>query len=104
MYRAIVKRIKTENGKRLFSLVHYDSVDGIAWKPAKHHDISERIVERENGKVQQFTRLERPQVFFEDDGSAVLLCAADTLDAHNVRQSFNIQIPLLISQKNYSVF
>jgi len=97
-YRAIVKRIKHIDGKRVFSLVHYDSKDGFAWHPAKHHDISERMVEWENGRVQQFRHLERPQVYIEAGQPIALYCAADTLDDKGVRQSFNLQIPLLIKQ------
>ena len=98
-YRAIVKRIKHLDGKRVFSLVHYDSEDGFDWKPAKHHDISERIVEWENGRVQQFAHLERPQVYIEDGIPVALFCAADTLDENGVRESFNLQIPLKINSK-----
>lgn len=96
-YRAIVKRIKHIDGKRVFSLVHYDSMDGFDWKPAKHRNISERIIKWEDGRVQRFDHLERPQVYLEDGKPIALLCAADTLDAHGIRQSFNVQIPLLIT-------
>ncbi|QDV86438.1 Glycosyl hydrolases family 43 [Stieleria magnilauensis] len=96
-YRAIVKRIKHEGKQRVFSLVHYDSVDGFDWKPAKHHEISERIVQWEDGTVEQFEHLERPQVYLENGVPIALLCAADTRDANRVRHSFNIQIPLRVS-------
>ena len=99
-YRAIVKRIKhTADNQRLFSLVHYDSQDGFDWQPAKDHDITERIVKWENGRVQQFTHLERPQVYLENGIPVALLCAADTLDDNHVRQAFNLQIPLIIHQE-----
>ena len=99
-YRAIVKRIKhTPDNRRLFSLVHYDSHDGFDWQPAQYHDITERIVEWENGRVQQFTHLERPQVYIENGAPVALLCAADTLDENNVRQAFNLQIPLIIHKE-----
>lgn len=99
-YRAIVKRMK-DGGigkKRLFSLVHYESEDGFAWSQAKNFDISERIVNWENGRRQQFTHLERPQVLLENGQPIALLCAADTLDANGVRESFNLQIPLAIDK------
>ncbi|MEM6697856.1 MAG: glycoside hydrolase family protein, partial [Bacteroidota bacterium] len=98
-YRAIVKRIKHEGKKRLFSLVHYDSEDGINWNKAKYFDISERMVTWEDGKTQQFTHLERPQVLVENGEAIALMCAADTLDENNVRHSFNVQIPLKIIKK-----
>jgi hypothetical protein len=97
-FRAIVKRMKHIDGKRIFSLVHYDSENGIDWQPARHHEISDRTVEWEDGEVQQFTHLERPQVYIEDGKPIALACAADTRDENNVRHSFNIQIPLEISK------
>lgn len=97
-YRAIVKRIKHEGKKRMFSLVHYDSEDGIKWNRAKYFDISERKVTWENGREQQFKHLERPQVIVENGEAIALMCAADTL-VNNVRHSFNIQIPLIISKE-----
>lgn len=97
-YRAIVKRIKFEGKKRLFSLVHYDSNDGIKWEKAKYFDISERKVTWEDGRVQQFKHLERPQVYIENGEPIALLCAADTI-VNKVRHSFNIQIPLKITKE-----
>jgi hypothetical protein len=98
-YRAIVKRMKHVGKQRLFALVQYDSVDGIKWQPAKHHEISERIVEWEDGEVRQFAHLERPQVFIEEGEPIALLCAADTMDENRVRHSFNIQIPLKVTDE-----
>ncbi|SMP43759.1 Arylsulfatase A [Neorhodopirellula lusitana] len=99
-YRAVVKRIKHEGRKRVFSLVQYDSVDGFDWQPAKHHEISIRTVVWEDGEVQQFEHLERPQVLIEGGVPVALLCAADTRDENRVRHSFNIQIPLVVTRSN----
>ncbi len=98
-YRAIVKRIKHIENKRVFSLVHYDSTDGFDWQPGKYHDISERTVTWEDGEVQQFDHLERPQVFIENGEPVALLCATDTYDENRVRHSFNMQIPLQITKE-----
>ncbi len=98
-YRAIVKRIRHEGNKNTFSLVHYDSEDGFDWKPAKYHQISDRMIEWEDGRIQQFTHLERPQVFIEDGKPVALLCAADTLDDNRIRHSYNIQIPLIVNKE-----
>ncbi|WP_282035794.1 glycoside hydrolase family protein [Saccharicrinis aurantiacus] len=98
-FRAVVKRIRHEGKKRLFSLVHYDSEDGIHWNKAKNFEISERIFTWEDGRTQQFTHLERPQVFIENGEPVALLCAADTLDANKVRHSFNVQIPLIVTKE-----
>lgn len=98
-YRAIVKRIKFEGKKRLFSLVHYDSEDGITWNKGKYFDISDKTVTWEDGSTTKFDHLERPQVFIENGEPVALLCAADTIDVNNVRHSFNIQIPLKITKE-----
>ncbi|MFY0607676.1 MAG: glycoside hydrolase family protein [Cyclobacteriaceae bacterium] len=97
-YRAIVKRMKYIDKKRVFSLVHYDSEDGIHWNQAKHFEISDRTVTWEDGTNNKFDHLERPQVFIENGEPVALLCAADSIDQHNVRHSFNIQIPLKITK------
>ena len=95
-YRAIVKRMNDAQGKRYFTLAQYDSRDGFDWQPSRYHKISDRTLTWEDGSRQQLNHLERPQVFFENGKPAVLLCAADTIDQNNVRQSFNVQIPLII--------
>ncbi|GJM63095.1 glycoside hydrolase family protein [Persicobacter diffluens] len=97
-YRAIVKYIEHEGKKRNFSLVHYESPDGIDWHKAKDFHISDRIFTWENGRTQQFTHLERPQVYIENGEPVALMCAADTLDEAGVRQCFNVQIPLKITK------
>lgn len=97
-YRAIVKYIKNEGKNRDFFLVHYESADGIDWQKAKNFLITDRTVTWDDGRKQQFTHLERPQVYLEDGKPIALLCAADTLDEQHVRQSFNVQIPLIITK------
>ncbi len=97
-YRAIVKRMKHVGDERVFSLVHYDSEDGIKWHQAKYFEISDRTVTWEDGSSHQFDHLERPQVYLEDGKPVALLCAADSIDINNVRHSFNIQIPLKITK------
>ncbi|MGJ8659042.1 MAG: glycoside hydrolase family protein [Cellulophaga fucicola] len=98
-YRAIVKRFKTVDKKRVFSLVHYDSEDGIKWEQGKYFEISDRTVTWEDGTETKFDHLERPQVYLENGEPLALLCAADTIDVNNVRHSFNIQIPLQITKE-----
>lgn len=99
-YRAIVKRIRhTPDGSRAFSLVQYESEDGLDWQPAKYRQVSDRTVTWEDGRSQQFPHLERPQVYIEDGQPIALLCAADTIDKDNVRHAFNVQIPLKITEE-----
>lgn len=95
-FRAIVKRIKHEGKKRVFSLVQYDSIDGIDWRPSKYHEISDRTVTWVDGTKEQFDHLERPQVVVVDGKPIALVCAADRIDDKNVRQSFNLQVPLIV--------
>lgn len=98
-YRAIVKRIKHVNKKRLFSLVHYDSNDGIHWSQGKYFEISDRTITWQDGSSFKFDHLERPQVFIENGKPIALLCATDSIDVNNVRHSFNLQIPLIITKE-----
>ncbi|MEH0152712.1 glycoside hydrolase family protein [Limibacter armeniacum] len=102
-YRAIVKYIKHEGKKRDFSLVHYESQDGIDWVKAKNFMISDRSLTWENGRTQQLDHLERPQVYIEDGKPVALLCAADSIDENNVRHAFNVQIPLTIEKEYNSI-
>jgi hypothetical protein len=80
-------------------MVQYESEDGIHWKKARYFEISDRTITWENGRSQTFTHLERPQVWIENGEPVALLCAADTLDEQGVRQSFNVQIPLIIHKQ-----
>ncbi|MEQ8839214.1 MAG: hypothetical protein RID07_20580 [Lacipirellulaceae bacterium] len=91
-----MKRMKHLGGQRIFSLVHYDSIDGINWQPAKFHEISDRTITWEDGTTEKLDHLERPQVVFEDGKPVALICAADRIDELNVRHAFNVQIPLIV--------
>lgn len=99
-FRAIVKYIEHVDHKRIFSLVHYDSNDGINWQKAKHHEISDRTITWEDGTKQKLDHLERPQVYIEEGKPIALICAADVYDENNVRHSFNVQIPLIITKSS----
>lgn len=98
-YRAIVKYIDHKDKKRVFSLVQYESDDGIDWQKSKNFHISDREITWEDGRIQQMTHLERPQLLVEDGVPVALICAADTLDENNVRHSFNVQIPIIITKE-----
>lgn len=102
-YRAIVKRIKHTGRKRVFSLVQYDSVDGIDWQPAKYHEISDRTVAWTDGTTEQLDHLERPQVVVENGVPVALICAADRIDENKIRHSFNLQIPLIVSTEDSGI-
>jgi len=96
-YRAIVKRaIWTKN---IHALAHFESKDGIHWNQGKYFEITDRTITWEDGTIEKFEHLERPQVFIENGEPKVLLCAADRKDKNNVLHSFNIQIPLKITKE-----
>jgi hypothetical protein len=98
-YRAIVKSMSGPKGDGKPSLVQYESIDGLKWEKSKYYVVSDRTIEWASGRRQQLLHLERPQLFFENGEAVALLCAADTLDADLVRQSFNIQIPVKIEER-----
>lgn len=79
--------------------MHYDSEDRIQWRKAKNFHISDRIISWEDGTTHQFDHLERPQVLMENGNPIALICAADNYDENHVRQSFNVQIPLIITEE-----
>lgn len=93
-YRAVVKRIEHVENKRVFSLRLFESIDGFDWHESKHKMVSDRTLTWEDGTSVQYDHLERPQIFIEDGKPIALLAAADIIDENNVRQSFNVQIPI----------
>ncbi len=95
-YRAIVKRMESVEKKRKFSLVQFDSSDGLNWKISKYHKVSDLNITFDDGRKIDLTHLERPQVYLENGKEKIILCAADTLDSKKVRHLFNVQLPLLI--------
>ncbi|MFR9566883.1 MAG: glycoside hydrolase family protein, partial [Rikenellaceae bacterium] len=96
-YRAIVKRIKVNQKRREFSLLHYESLDGYDWHEAPYAQVSDLEITWEDGQYNKLEHLERPQVFIENGEPVLLLCAADTLEGFK-RHSFNVQIPLNIKK------
>lgn len=96
-YRAVVKRMQSADGQRAFTLVHYDSVNGIDWERGKHFLVSDKTVEWYDGAREQLDHLERAQVWIEDGQPVALLCAGDRYDENKVRYSFNVQIPMRVS-------
>lgn len=98
-YRAIVKRMESADRKRKFSLVQFDSDDGLNWNVSRHHKVSDLNITFEDGRRVELAHLERPQVYLENGKAKIILCAADTLDSWKVRHSFNVQLPLDIEKE-----
>ncbi len=94
-YRAIVKDMHgafTDAGR---ALVLFESEDGFDWKLSDNPLVSALEIKWANGNNQEVHHLERPQLYIENGKPIVLLCASDIVDAENVIQSFNVQIPIL---------
>ncbi|WP_273444745.1 glycoside hydrolase family protein [Neolewinella agarilytica] len=95
-YRAIVKDMRgifTEAGR---SLALFNSDDGLDWTLSEKPLLSDTQIFWEDGSITDVDHLERPQLYVENGEPLMLVCAADTLDGNGVRQSFNVQIPVII--------
>ncbi|WP_236973461.1 glycoside hydrolase family protein [Membranihabitans maritimus] len=73
-------------------LVLFQSGNGIDWKLAKNIIVSKLQIEWENGKVQELHSLERPQIWFDENGEPSVLFLAATEDRET--HSFNVHVPL----------
>jgi hypothetical protein len=91
-YLAIVKDMHGAFTDAGTSLVLFESFDGIDWDLAPKPLVSRIELTWENGTTEKLSRLERPQLFFENGRPKVLFLAA----AYNKEHSFNIHIPLSI--------
>lgn len=97
-YRAIVKKMRRQHGREDALLVQYESSDGLDWTPSRHFVISDKTITWADGRKQKFRHLERPQLYIDNGKPVTLICAADTLDAKGVRQTFSVQIPITITE------
>jgi len=97
---AIIKDQKGFFTKAGRSLALFESIDGIDWKLSKNPLVSTLKIEWEN-RTQKVKSLERPQLFIKNGIPIALMCASDTLDANGVKQSFNVQIPI-VNEKRYN--
>ena len=71
----------------------FESFDGIDWNVSKEHPLAfKREITLEDGTVQTFSNLERPQIWMENGKPKVMLCAAKY--NLNDTNTYNIQIPL----------
>ena len=68
----------------------FESQDGYEWNPASRAPAFGLAIPTKTG-MQPVKKLERPQIFFDEDGSAVLLCACMPKDETD---TYNIRIPL----------
>ena len=94
-FYALVKDFQgyfTKRGKNTVAL--FESKNGIDWEPAEIPFAFETKICWEDGKIQNLTALERPQLLIENGKPTVLYCAAAATE--NREDSFNVAIPLEI--------
>lgn len=93
--------LKDFNGlytKKEKGLAIMESEDGINWVLPKHSSFMERKIELPSGEFVSVDRLERPQLYINEEGVPEVLYAACAIDPVNGKvdgESFNIQIPLI---------
>lgn len=90
-YYAILKDFKGSFTKKGLSLALFVSGDGVKWRPADDPFITVPEIHWADGTVEEFARLERPQLWLDGGRPAVLFCAAY---AKTDKRSFNVHIPL----------
>jgi hypothetical protein len=71
----------------------FRSLNGIDWEPASPHFVIGRTIEMEDGRRLSFERLERPQVFWNVDGTRVLLAAVQPVASGAVPSSRHLTGP-----------
>jgi len=94
-YHAIVKDFHgtfTDAGR---SMALFESADGLDWQLSQQALLSDTRIHWKSGRVTIADHLERPQLYIENGQPIMLACATDTLDDAGIRQSFNVQIPVL---------
>ena len=83
-------------------LALFESPDGFDWQVSKHNLVSKTEIEWENGTISQLQHLERPQLWFNDQGvPAMLFCAfklkKSGTEDRDTDLTFNVHIPLKIN-------
>jgi hypothetical protein len=92
-YRAIVKDNHGVFTGEPSSLAEFESADGVNWTLSDPPLVCTREVRWADGRTTMLTKLERPQLLFDEAGVPIaLFCAAS--DRDDVSDSFNVHIPL----------
>ena len=79
------------------SLALFESKNGLDWEPSKNILVSKTEINWEDGSIWKLKNLERPQLWFDEEGKpAVLFCAARLSDIENndLKNTFNVHIPI----------
>lgn len=83
------------------SLALFESEDGLNWGPAKNIMVSKTEIVWESGDTTFLSNLERPQIWFNDQGEpAVLFCAVREKDKDGklIYPTYNVHIPLKVTE------
>lgn len=87
-------------GKPGLAIMH--SKDGIHWELPKKSLFMNKEILLKNGEHVEVDRLERPQLFLDEDDNPIVLYAACSITPLNMKQdgsSFNIQIPIIKTKR-----
>lgn len=76
------------------ALCLFESENGIDWQLAENALISNRVVQWKDGTKEKLADLERPQIYFSQDGEPAILFCAATKTKRAPGNTFNIHIPL----------
>lgn len=89
-YYAIIKDMRgafTDEGK---SLVLFESFDGVEWRLSDNPLVSRLELRFSNGKIYKVDRLERPQLYINDEGIPKILF----LSVKEGNKTYNVHIPI----------
>lgn len=92
-YRGIVKDNNGIFAGKGYSLAHWESRDGFAWRPAKHVFVTTPEIAWTDAARKKISALESPPLVFEVRGPPVTLLCAGTHTRDRTR-SLNVAIPL----------
>jgi len=81
-------------------LALFESLDGYKWKVSEHQLVSKTELLWEDGKVSRLKHLERPQLWFNEQGNPAMLFCAMKLEDSELKGkepalSMNVHIPLI---------
>jgi hypothetical protein len=92
-FRAVVKDMSGDLTGGGRCLAFFESTDGELWLPSAERPVSGSALRWEDGTVEPFSRIERPQVTVDASGEAVALRVA-CLPEEDGAASFSLSVPL----------
>ena len=101
-FMAVVKDFSGRLTGHKKTLALLSSKDGLSWDLTEHQLFMKRELHLPDGSVLPVDRLERPQLLLDKDGIPTVVyaaCALDNVNPKNDGSSFNVHIPLRITNK-----